>query len=237
MGFFSKKKKAPDKLQIKGFPGHVDTCKCLYLAAEKGVMIDLNLLDITQKEHEDSAFRSLSPFGKIPSLSETNLVVSGVASILPFIDIKGGGQSLTPKKAANLGLQNYWVEVGINHVLPNINILVEEHVLYPMRDSSHQPDEEKIGSALKELGNIFSVADIHLKEKKHFANDYSFAEVHWVPYLHFYHITGHKTLLNQYPNLEQWFEDMKTRKKGSLNTYDVLPDLEQINGKNIKHVA
>ena len=136
MGLFSRKKKAQKKLHIKGFPGHVDTCKCLYLAAEKGLDIDLSLLDITEQEQQQDSYLSMSPFGKVPSLSEDTQVVSGVAAVLPFIDIKGGGKSLTPKKAANLGQQNYRIEVVKNKVMPPLDVLDEEQLLNAMKDST-----------------------------------------------------------------------------------------------------
>jgi glutathione S-transferase len=98
------------------------------MAAEKGVRIQTDLLDMTGHEEDGAAFRKLSPFGKVPCLSEGDLVISGAAAILPYIDIRGAGQSLTPRKAARLGEQNFWIEVGQQRLLPFINILVEVHV-------------------------------------------------------------------------------------------------------------
>ena len=232
MGFFSRKKKVNKKLQIKGFPGHVDTCKCLYLAAEKSLDIDLVLLDMVEKEQDNDAYLSLSPFGKVPSLIDDSLVVSGVAAVLPYIDIKGSGQSLTPKKAANLGLQNYWIEVGREKVLPHINALIEEHILNPMKNSSYSEDQEKMTVAKDTINNAFSIADKHLEDKKHFANDYTFAEVHWVPYLHFCSITNHQDLIDKHPTLKQWFEQMQNK-----SSYQALPSEVQIKGKDFKNVA
>lgn len=232
MGFFSRKKKVIKKLQLKGFPGHIDTCKCLYLAAEKNLDIELALLDIIEKDQNKDAYLSMSPFGKVPSLVDDSLVISGVAAVLPFIDIKGSGQSLTPKKAANLGLQNYWIEVGTKKVLPHIDSLIEERFINTMKDSSYVEDQVKTAAARDKINHAFGIADKHLTDKLHFANDYTFAEVHWVPYLHFCSITNHQDLIDNHPALKQWFDKMQSRP-----SYQILPSDEEIKGKNFKNVA
>ncbi|MDX2504281.1 MAG: glutathione S-transferase family protein [Gammaproteobacteria bacterium] len=222
---------------MRGFPGHIDTCKCLYLGAEKGVQIDFNTLDLTGNEHQADAYLSLSPFGKIPCLGEGDTVISGAAAILPYIDIKGAGQSLTPRKAARLGEQNYWIEVGQHEVMPHINTIIDEQVLFQMKDKDYKPDQSKIDAALQAIDKVFDAADKQLEGKDYFASDYTFADVHWVAYMHFCEITGHHDLLNKRPNLKSWLERIKTRKNGTQITYNVLPDLEQIKNKELKHVA
>jgi len=237
MGLFSRTKKTQGNMHMRGFPGHVDTCKCLYLAAEKGVAIDTDLLDMTGREHEKDAYLALSPFGKIPCLGDNNQVVSGAAAILPYLDIKGGGKSLTPRKAAHLGEQNYWIEVGQKEVQPHINTLLEEQVLNSMSDPDYTPDQKKVDTAISEIDRTFTVADKHLEGMDYFTSDYSFAEIHWLPYLHFCEVTGHGDLLDKHLQLKRWFNQIKSRKNGARNTYDVLPNLEQIKGKELKYAA
>lgn len=237
MGLFSRKKKVQANLHMQGFPGHVDTCKCLYLAAEKGVAVDPALLDLTGHEHETDAFLALSPFGKIPCLGEGELVISGAAAILPYLDIKGAGQSLVPKKAANLGDQNYWIEVGQSQILSHVNTLLDEQILKTMSDPAYTPDQEKIDAAVTEIDQVFDLVDKQLENKDYFAGSFTFADIHWVTYLHFCDITGHGDLLAKRPHLKSWFERSKARKNGTRSTYAVLPSLDQIKGKDLKYVA
>ncbi len=237
MGLFSRKKKSQEGIHIRGFPGHVDTCKCLYLAAEKGVPLNPELLDLAELEHKTDAFHALSPFEKIPCLGDGDFVISGVAAILPYIDVKGDGQSLTPRKAARLGEQNYWIEVGQNEVLPLVSTLLEEQVLKPMSDPTYTPDQEKIDAAVTGIDRAFSLADKNLEGREYFASDYTFADIHWVPYLHFCDISGHGELIEKYPNLKLWFDRIKARKNGTRNTCSVLPSLDQIKGKELRYVA
>ncbi|MCG6864344.1 MAG: glutathione S-transferase family protein [Thiogranum sp.] len=237
MALFSRKKKGEGSILLKGFPGNLDTCKCLYMAAEKGVRIQTDLLDMTGHEEDGAAFRKLSPFGKVPCLSEGDLVISGAAAILPYIDIRGAGQSLTPRKAARLGEQNFWIEVGQQRLLPFINILLEEQVLKSMSDPGYTADEARIDTAIGEIDLTFLLADQHLQGREYFAGDYSFAEIHWAPYTHFCDTTGHGGLIARRPNLKQWLDRIKARSNGARRTYDALPGLEQIRGKELRFVA
>ncbi len=237
MGLFSRKKKSQGNIHMRGFPGHIDTCKCLYLGAEKGVPIDFNMLDLTGNEQNADAYLSLSPFGKVPCLGEGDTVISGAAAILPYIDVKGAGQSLTPRKAARLGEQNYWIEVGQREVLPHINTLLDEQVLRKMQDADYKPDQSKIDTALRAIDRVLEVADKQLQDRDYFAIDYTFADIHWAPYIHFCELTGHDDLLSSRPNLKAWIERIKARKNGTQITYNVLPSLQQIKSKDLKHVA
>lgn len=237
MALFSRKKKTQDAIRLKGFPGHLDTCKCLYMAAEKGIHIETDLLDMTGCEQDEKAFRAVSPFGKVPCLSEGDLIISGAAAILPYIDIRGAGQSLTPRKAARLGEQNYWIEVGQRHVAPFIDALLEERVLRPMCDAGHATDETRIDEAAGEIDTAFSIAERHLQGREYFAVDYSFADIHWAAYAHFCDITGHGSLVARHAGLKQWLDRIKARSRGARRTYDVFPDLGQIRGKELRFVA
>lgn len=237
MGLFSRKKKAERGIQVRGFPGDVDTCKCLYLAAEKGVQMNIELVDVTIREHENAPFRALSPFGKVPCLVEGDLVISGAAAILPYLDIRGSGPSLTTKKAARLGDQNYWIEVGQYHVLPHVRRLIDEYVLRPMVSSSGASDPVQIDNALNAVERVFTVADEFLKGREYFAGDYSFAEIHWAPYLHFWVMTGQEPRLDAHSNLKRWFDRIKARVCHGRNSYEMLPSLKQIQGKEFRYVA
>ncbi|MXY15150.1 MAG: glutathione S-transferase family protein, partial [Proteobacteria bacterium] len=197
MGLFSRKKKPTEKVRLLGYPGHADTCKSLYLAAEKGVQLDAELIDIKSEQFPDEALRSVSPFGKLPCLVEGEVVTSGIAAVLPYLDVRGGGQPLTPRKAQHLGTQNYWIEVGAQQVQPRIEALVDGRPAEAAKDG---------------LQKIFDGMDAHLQGKECIVGAFSFADVHWVAYLHLLHVAGQNSLIDERPNLKAWFEHMKVRK-------------------------
>ena len=237
MGLFSRKKKSQGNIHMRGFPGHADTCKCLYMAAEKGISLDVELIDMLGDEEHSPAFRALSPFGKVPCLGEGDFVISGVAAILPYLDVRGGGQPLSPRKAARLGEQNYWIEIGQYKLLPAINVLLDELVLKPIAVSEHVVDSQAVENAKRKIAKVLDVLDKTLEGKEFIVGSFSFAEIHWIPYLHLIQVAGQGQLIDDRPSLKSWFEKMKSRKSGSRTPYQALPSLEQIQGKELKYVA
>ncbi len=221
MGLFSRKKKAAGKVRLLGHPGHADTCKSLYLAAEKGIPLDIELIDIHSEQYPDEALRSLSPFGKLPCLVEDDLVTSGIAAVLPYLDVRGGGQSLTPRKAQHLGTQNYWIEIGAREVLPRVEAL-----------AGGQAAQAEDG-----LQRIFGGMDAQLQGKECIVGAFSFADVHWVAYLHLCHATGQASLIDERPNLKAWFEHMKVRKGSHGIAYEALPSAADIQRRAFTNAA
>lgn len=220
MGLFSRKKKAAEKVRLLGHPGHADTCKSLYLAAEKGVELDPELIDIHSEQYPDETLRSLSPFGKLPCLVEGDFVTSGIAAVLPYLDVRGGGQSLTPRKAQHLGMQNYWIEIGAREALPRIEALLE--------GQTAQADG---------LRKIFAGMDAQLQDKEFIVGAFSFADVHWVAYLHLCQVAGQDSLIDEQSNLKAWFERMKTRKGNHGVAYEALPSAADIQRREFTSAA
>ena len=222
MGLFSRKKKPAGKVRLLGHPGHADTCKSLYLAAEKGIQLDTELIDVRSEQHPDEKLRSLSPFGKLPCLVEGEVVTSGIAAVLPYLDVRGGGQPLTPRKAQHLGAQNYWIEVGAQQVQPGIEALVDGQPAEAARDG---------------LQKVFDGMDAQLQGKQCIVGAFSFADVHWVAYLHLLQVAGQDSLIDERPNLKAWFEHMKVRKGNHGVAYAALPSAADIQRNAFTRVA
>ena len=222
MGLFSRKKKPAEKVRLLGHPGHADTCKSLYLAAEKGVQLDAEIIDIHSEQYPDEALRSLSPFGKLPCLVEGETVTSGIAAVLPYLDVRGGGQPLTPRKAQHLGTQNYWIEVGAQQVQPRVEALLGDQPAEATKDG---------------LQKIFDGMDAQLQGKECIVGAFSFADVHWIAYLHLCHVAGQDSLIDERPNLKTWFEHMKVRKGTHGVAYTALPSASDIQRSEFTKVA
>lgn len=220
MGLFSRKKQTGEAVRLLGHPAHADTCKSLYLAAEKGVQLKAELVDIHSEQYPDQELRSLSPFCKLPCLVEGDFVTSGIAAVLPYLDVRGGGQSLTPRKAQHLGTQNYWIEVGAREVLPRVEGLVEGQ-------SGHADGLQK----------VFDGMDAHLQGKECIVGAFSFADVHWVAYLHLCEVAGQGGLIDERPNLKAWFERLKVRKGNHGIAYAALPSATDIQRGELSSTA
>lgn len=234
MFFFGRKKKAnkATRMQFRGFPGDSNTDKCLLMAAEKGIQLDVELLDLLEGACDRQEYRSISPFGKYPCLREGDFVTSGGAAILAYLDIRGQGGSLNPKKAAFLGEQNYWAQVAEEIAGPAVTVLLQEKVCGPMTDSGFSADGTRIDAARVTLAQTLDVLDRQLAGNNFIVKDYSFADIHWTAIAHLCTLVDEQALIDTHPNVRAWYERVQAR-----NSFASLPSLDDVKQKQLKSVA
>lgn len=100
-GFGSKKEKTAaagknDPFSLSG-PAGVASAKCILTAGVRGVEMDVNLSG-----------------GDQVTMTHGPVTIEGANAIIAYLDIKGEGMSLRPKKARLLADQYCWVEVALN---------------------------------------------------------------------------------------------------------------------------
>lgn len=244
MALFGRKKKpVQSKLKLRGFPGDAGTVKCLLMAAERGVPLDVELLDILEGACDRQDYRAISPCGKVPCLADGEFVTTGAPSILAYMDIKGQGaarNTLNPKKASILGEQNYWVQVAEREFEPALSLLLQQTVCGPMQSGGFTPDQARIDAARERLALAFEVLNRQLDGRQFIVGEYSFADIHWTVCAHLATVVGAGDLIEQQPQVAAWFERVTTRKSPAdktTSTYEVLPSLAEIKHKQFKSVA
>lgn len=234
MGLFSKKKSAA-AMRLRGFPADPGTNKCLLMAAAKGIRLETELLDVTAGACDGPEYRRLSPFGKLPCLKEDGFLTSGAHAILAYMDVRGEGASLNPKKASILGEQNYLVDVAMRMLDPNLILLVR-----PLLPHGEQTGEAAVQAARAELGRAMDCAEAALADGRGFlVGEYSFADIHWTACVHLCAMAGHQDLLDDRPALKAWYGRVQERtgRLSGKRTYDYLASLEEIRDKRLKSVA
>ena len=98
-GFGGKKQKTAaagkdDKMSLTG-PTNASSMKCIMAAGVRGVEMDVDL------SGADTVTMTHGP-----------VTITGENAIQTYLDIKGQGMPLKPKKARHLGDQNRWIEVS-----------------------------------------------------------------------------------------------------------------------------
>ena len=237
MGFFWKKSNNKPRMQLRGFPGDADTAKCLLMAAEKGVQLDVELLDILEGACDSQEYRKISPFGKCPCLKEDDFVTTGAAAILAYLDVRGQGGQMNPKKAAIYGHQNYWVQVARQIAEPAVATLVQEKICSPMRDSGFSEDETRCNEAHTSLATVLDELDNQLDGKqldgrKFIVSDYCYADVYWTAIAHLCVLTGQQDLIDSRSHVQSWYQRVHAR-----DSYVSLPTLDDIKHKQLRAVA
>jgi glutathione S-transferase len=223
MPFFRKKKKEL-RMTMRGFPGDANTCKCLLMAAEKKVKLDVEVLDVLGGACDQEAYRAISPFGKYPFLEEGDFSTTSVNAVLSFLDVRGQGGLLNPPKAQLFGQQNYWGQVSRKLCEPSLDALVKSSI-YGMDSGDLDAAKAQIASVLDEL-NTF------IDNKEYIVGEYSFADVHWTAVAHMLTLVGEQDMISSRSNLNAWFGRVKAR-----SSYAGLPSLDDVKNKQLRSVA
>lgn len=232
-------KKTQYIMQLLGFPGDVDTLKCLLTAAEKGIEVESGILDMTKGEQDSEDYRAISPFGVTPALKEAHYTVTGEPGTAVFIEGRGLGNRLAPRNAAVLANQMYWMEVGKAEVQPHVEALMMQKVCGQMGDPSFATDDAAVAAARDALANPLTAFDDQLSSNEYVVGQYSYADIHWTIYIHLLTILGEGALFAKHSNIKAWFERIKVHKSFSgqdIIGYDFLPTLDEIKAKVMKDV-
>jgi glutathione S-transferase len=235
MGLFGKRKsKQPAALQMRGYPGDPGTNKCLLMAAERGVSLEALLVDLGERACDSPEYRALSPFGKVPCLRDGDFVTSGAPAVLAYLDIKGKGNSLNPKKASILAEQNFWVDMAQRFADPVVTRLVSS--LAPGAPSSSPAQLESGRAALTQALSQLNAA---MADNRQFiVGQYSFADIHWTACMHLCVLAGEQAMVEPFPALAAWFERVQSRNGANGQpTYPSLSSLDEVQNKRLKSVA
>ncbi|MCF7993070.1 MAG: glutathione S-transferase family protein [Thiohalocapsa sp.] len=234
MGLFGKTKNKQPATQLRGYPADPGTNQCLLMAAERGIALDTMLVDVGERACDSPEYRALSPFGKVPCLRDGDFVVSGAPAVLAYLDVKGAGASLSPKKASILGEQNYWIDLGQRLARPAVMTLVGP--LLPGAAPVADPDLDAARSA---LSGALALLDTAMADGRTFiVGQYSLADVHWTAYVHLCLMSGEQGLLDPHAELAAWLKRIQSRKSASgRSTYEALATLDEIRNKRLKSVA
>ncbi len=225
MPFFRKKKKEAVRMTMRGFPGDANTCKCLLMAAEKKVKLDVEVLDVLGGACDQEAYRAISPFGKYPYLEEGDFSTTSVNAVLSFLDVRGEGSSLlNPKKAQLFGLQNYWGQVSRKLCEPAVDTLVKASI-YGIEGGDLDAARAQVATVLDELNSF-------IDNKEYLVGEYSFADVHWTAVVHMLTLAGDQDMITSRSNLNAWFGRVKAR-----SSYAGLPSLDDVKNKQLRSVA
>ena len=98
-GFGKKKEKTPsasenDTFTLSG-PADATTAKCIMIAGVRGVTAEITINDANEI-----------------TLTHGPLTLAGENAIQTYLDVRGDGAPLKPKKARHLGDQNRWIQVS-----------------------------------------------------------------------------------------------------------------------------
>ena len=193
--------------------------KITIMCEEIGFEYKVTKINIYKNEQFNPKFRAISPFSKIPVITDhennTSLFESG--AILMYLGEKSG--KFYPEK--NKHLINQWLMGQMAYVGP---MLGQHHQFHHYNPGKSEWGEDRYFKIAK---SIYKDLDDRLEKSKFLAGDYSIADMATFPWIvrHEWHDIG----LKNFKNLCRWYEEISKR-KAVIKGFDLLNRDEKIPG-------
>lgn len=102
------------------------------------------------------------------------------------------------------------MEVEAHQFHPAIQPIIYEYFVAPIQGNT--PDQTIIDTHLQKLQKVLDIYDQKLRNTKYLAGDYyTLADLHHLPYTHYFMTTPYAHFINDRPNVKAWWEDISSR--------------------------
>lgn len=216
-----------DVKTLYGVAGCAETSKCLFAAAEKGVDINGQAIDVNSESAMNDVVK-FSPFGSLPCLKDVDFYVYGTGAILSYLDDKGFGPSLVPRNGVIRAVHYQWSHIATDVFGPAVAKLSEGNA---------------DATAIESVKTILSALEAQLSSKgkrgDYIVGEFCLADIHWAPYVHHCCLFGHSDLVDSLPAVKAWWSNMKIRKstsKEDYTAYTVLPSMEEVRNNQLRSI-
>ncbi|KNA20153.1 hypothetical protein SOVF_055030 [Spinacia oleracea] len=201
-------------VKVYGLPISTCTATILTCLHEKEAEFEFLPVDLFVAEHKQPPFLSKNPFGQIPVLEDDDLTLFESRAMSSYIAEKykdnGTTDLLRQGDLKEAAIVKVWMEVEAHQYNPSIQPIIYQHFVAPIQGNT--PDQSIIDSNLEKLGKVLDIYDEKLKTTKYLAGDYyTLADLHHLPYTHYFMTTPFATLINSRPNVKAWWEDISSR--------------------------
>lgn len=189
------------------------TCRpIMLLAAEDGIALDYQLVDLFKGEHHQPPYAALNPSKQIPLLEDGDFRLTESSAILKYLAEKTGSrtypQELRPRARVNEVMD--WLNTGLYRDLGY-------GLIYPQTLPHHKRPDERVQAGVLEWGRTkakhwLAVLDEHVigPRKSWLAGD----SISIADYLGAAYLTAGEVIhldYSGYPNITRWLGNMKSR--------------------------
>ncbi|GJN05251.1 hypothetical protein PR202_ga22865 [Eleusine coracana subsp. coracana] len=188
-------------VKVFGSAVFANAARVLACLEEVGAEYEVVEVDYMAKEHKDPEHLARN-FPESRAISKYVLRKYGKAS---NVDLLREGS------AEEAAMVDVWREVEAHHYFPAIAPIVYECVVFPAR-LGMQPNQMVVDESLEKLRKVIEIYEERLSKSKYLAGDiFTFADLTHFPYTYYFMKTKHASLLNSYPHVKAWWEDLISR--------------------------
>ncbi len=217
-----------NKMKLYGNPACLNTAKCLFTAAEKGVDIESHYVG-PDGQGDAAEAAVISPHGSLPVLRDVDFVVYGTNAIMSYLDDKGFGPSLVPRNATVRTVMYQWIHIASELAQPDVAALV-----------SGSGDTAVVS-------HWFGALNTHLESKTkdvalrgdYICGAFSLADIHWAALAQGCVLSDAGNILETHAQVKNWWYLIKghpSTSKEKITAYDILPTVHDIKGNNLRGI-
>ena len=178
--------------------------RVLLTAAQLGVALEEQVLDLTKGENKNADYLAINPNGMVPTLVDGKFVLWESRAILQYLASKKPAAGLLGNNENERIDIVRWQCWDAAHLSAEIQIVTWENMIKGMLGMG-APDQKAVAAAIEQVKRFCGVLDASLKGKKYIVGDsltvadltiaatFTYAEQLHIP-------------VSSFPNLKAWFE-------------------------------
>lgn len=146
---------------------------------EKNLPFEEVIVDVMKGDTKKPEFRALNPFGKVPVLTDGDVVLYEASLINYYLDEKYPTPALMPKSADDRANVRKWVYWGTYQMEKHMAPVLLEMLLKP----EDKWDKEMIDKNKQAITDALRVMNQQLQGREYLCGDYSLADICVTPHL------------------------------------------------------
>ena len=192
-------------LKIFGVSFSVNVNKVRYTANYIGLDYELIKVDILKGEQKSQEFLAVNPAGKVPVMADDDFILFESMAISRYLASRHRSE-LYPEDLKKRARVDQWIDFCSIHLQTALNRIFFNRIIAPK--IGIPKDEETLNAGLKLVEQFIPVMEGQLEKNEFVAGGFpSLSDINLLAILDPVEAMGLN--LNRYPNLYQWFQNLK----------------------------
>ena len=192
-------------IKLYDFPQSPNCQKVKLVLAEKDLSYETVFVDLMNNAQRSADFLRLNPYGKVPVLIDEDEVIYDSTIINEYLDDEYPHPPLMPTGSDERAQARLFEDFADNSFIPQSNVLATE-----LSKAADQIDQERIQRYRSDLVRVLEFLDRHLEGKEYLVQEFSLADVAFVPRLLVLEPLG-VTVPESLTNVMAWIERLGQR--------------------------
>lgn len=206
----SKPVRQQEPITLFGHVGSACTRRVLVTLAEKGLEVDLEVVDLSKGEQKAADHLARQPFGVIPAITIDGFTMYESLAIVRYLEHRYPAPSLTPESHQDRARMEQFLSVEYSYFAGAAGVLMVQKILNPM--FGRPVDEPQVAIAKDRVAQVFDVLDAALAQHPYLAGErFSLADLNFLPGLATIQKANESQLTDTRPNLSAWAQRITSR--------------------------